>query len=219
MKQMNRLMVTSDTYKLASWGDKDVIEANRQIDPGNAYLSSFRLLRLEAEPIWDSILYSSNNLDQTIGGPSFDLPAENQDGRRGARGRTEDAPPNRRGVYMVRGFSTSRDMTPHFLQSFDVEDGRAPCPMRTSTVTAPQGLFMMNSSQIEAASIKLAERLQNESKGDLPAAVNLGYSITLGREPSAAEKDFALTYLENDPARFKGLAWLLYNLDEFVYVQ
>jgi hypothetical protein len=219
MKQMHKLIVTSDTYQLATWGDPAVMEANRQIDPGNAFLSSFRLLRLEAEPVWDSILYSSNNLDLTIGGPSFDLPSDEPDRRRGRRGPANDEPANRRGAYMVRGFSTSRDLTPHFLQSFDVEDGRLPCPMRTRTVTAPQGLFMMNSDQVEEGTKKLAERLQKESNGDLNTAIDLGYSITVGRPPSPAERDYALTYLESDPAKLKGLAWLLFNLDEFVYVQ
>ena len=40
-----------------------------------------------------------------------------------------------------------------------------------------------------------------------------------GRSPSGAEKDEAMTYLQNDPARLKGLAWLLFNLDEFVFVR
>ena len=60
--------------------------------------------------------------------------------------------------------------------------------------------------------------MQKESGGDLQAAVDLGYRLTLGRPPSPAEKDRALTYLENDPARLKGFAWLLFNLDEFIYV-
>jgi hypothetical protein len=108
---------------------------------------------------------------------------------------------------------------PNFLQSFDVDDGRVPCPMRTQTVTAPQGLFMMNSDVIENASVKLAERLRKECKGDVTAAVDLGYAIALSRHPSASEKDHALTYIENDPARLKGFAWLLFNLDEFIYLR
>jgi hypothetical protein len=120
---------------------------------------------------------------------------------------------------MTRGFSTNSEVTPNFLQVFDVDDGRAPCPLRTQTVTAPQGLFMMNSEEIESASAKLAERLQKESGGDLKGAVDLGYRLTFGRPPSPSEKDRALSYLENDPARLKGFAWLLYNLDEFIYVR
>jgi hypothetical protein len=120
---------------------------------------------------------------------------------------------------MIRGFSTSRDVVPNFLQVFDVDDGRLPCPLRTRTVTAPQGLFLMNSDEVERASVKFGERLQKEAGTDLTAAVDLGYRIALGRSPSGVEKDEAMTYLQNDPARLKGLAWLLFNLDEFVFVR
>ena len=120
---------------------------------------------------------------------------------------------------MTRGFSTNSEVTPNFLQVFDVDDGRAPCPMRTQTVTAPQGLFMMNSEEIEAASTKFAERLAKESGGDLNAAVDLAYKLALGRPPAPAEKDRSLSYLQDDPARLKGFAWLLYNLDEFIYIR
>jgi hypothetical protein len=86
-------------------------------------------------------------------------------------------------------------------------------------VTAPQGLFMMNSEEIEAASAKLAERLTKESGGDLKAAVDLGYRLALGRPPAPPEKDRSLSYIQDDPARLKGFAWLLFNLDEFIYIR
>jgi hypothetical protein len=223
MKEMNRLMVTSDTYKLASEASPEVQAANMRVDPEDTYLWRYRLQRLEAEPIWDSILSAAGNLDLTVGGPSFSVGGGG--GRRGGGGgggRGMAGAPvatNRRGAYMIRGFSTSADIVPNFLQAFDVDDGRVPCPMRTQTVTAPQGLFMMNSEEVESASAKLAARLQKESGGDLPNAVDLGYRLTVDRPPSPVEKDRALTYIENDPARLKGFAWLLYNLDEFIYVR
>jgi hypothetical protein len=120
---------------------------------------------------------------------------------------------------MVRGYSTSDDVVPAFLQAFDVDDGRTPCPVRTRTVTAPQALFLMNGDEIERASARLAERLTAGSGGNLTAAVDLGYRITLARPPSAAEQSRALAYLDNDPKRLGGLAWLLFNLDEFLYVR
>ena len=120
---------------------------------------------------------------------------------------------------MIRGFSTSRDVVPNFLQAFDVDDGRLPCPLRTRTVTAPQGLFLMNSDEVEKATDKFAERLRKEAGADLGAAIDLGYRVALGRRPSGDEKDQALTYLANDPARLKGFAWLLFNLDEFVFAR
>jgi len=216
MKQMHKLIMTSRTYRLASYGDQNLIKKNLGADSGQRYLWSFRLQRLEAEPIWDSILSAAGTLDTTLGGPSFDIEARAS--RRGAAA-APDAKANRRGAYIIRGFSTSREVVPNFLQSFDVDDGRAPCPLRTQTVTAPQGLFMMNSAEIEKASALFAERLKKESNGDLGVAVDLGYRVALSRPPSPVEKDHALSYLANDPGRLKNLAWLVLNLDEFLYVQ
>jgi hypothetical protein len=120
---------------------------------------------------------------------------------------------------MIRGYSTSRDVVPGFLQAFDVDDGRAPCPVRTRTVTPPQALFLMNSEAIQAACTQAAGRLAKESAGDLGAAVDLGYRLTLARPPTASERGRALAYLDGDPARLPGLAWMLFNLDEFLYVR
>ena len=120
---------------------------------------------------------------------------------------------------MIRGHASNREVVPAFLQSFDADDGRAPCPLRTHTVTAPQALFLMNSNVIEAASMKFGDRLQKLAGKDLKAAVDLGYCTALARSPSAREMEKALKYLDGDPARLRGLAWLLFNLDEFVFVR
>ena len=221
MKQMHRLIVTSDAYKRASQAGSDFAESQK-IDPGNTTLWHFRLQRMEAEPIWDAVHVAAGDLDLKVGGPSFDVPDGTGGGnrrRRGFGGGNSSSNLKRRGVYITRGYSSSRDVTPNFLQAFDVDDGRAPCPMRTQTVTAPQALFLMNSMQIDKACEGLADRLQKEAKSDLPSAVNLAYRLTLSRLPSTTEKDRALAYLEDDPARLKQLSWLLFNLDEFIYVR
>jgi hypothetical protein len=108
---------------------------------------------------------------------------------------------------------------PNFLQAFDVDDGRAPCPVRTQTVVAPQSLFLMNSATINQATSRFAERLGKESGGDVTAAVRLAYRYTLARPPSPVEEARVLTFLANDQARLRDFAWLLFNLDEFIYVR
>ena len=65
---------------------------------------------------------------------------------------------------MIRGYSTSRDVMPNFLQAFDVDDGRAPCPMRTQTVTAPQALFLMNSPEVDKALRRVRRALAKGSQ-------------------------------------------------------
>ena len=220
MKYLHRLIVTSDAYKLASAVDTGTEAADLKTDPDDTYLWHFPLQRLEAEPIWDSILTAAGNLDLSFGGPSFDTTPASGRRRNGfRRGPDADRRTNRRAAYMIRGYSDSRDVLPVFLQAFDVDDGRVPCPIRTQTVTAPQALFMMNSPEIERATAKFAERLLKDSGGDLAGAVDLAYRITLARPPSKAEREDALGFLANDPRRLKSFAWLMFNLDEFIYVR
>src|SRR6185369_16762721 len=105
MKEMHRLMVTSDTYKLASDADPVRMAANLKTDPQDTYLWRYRVQRLEAEPVWDSILAAAGTLDRTVGGPSFSIGTGG--GRRGGPPvRAAAGPPstaNRRGAYMLRG--------------------------------------------------------------------------------------------------------------------
>ncbi|MCI0534501.1 MAG: DUF1549 and DUF1553 domain-containing protein [Verrucomicrobiales bacterium] len=206
MKWLHRLIVTSETYRRASAGPAEREVANRRIDPDNQMLWKFPLRRLEAEPIRDALLFAAGQLDLTLGGKSFDAVK--------AEGGS-----NRRTAYMSRGYQAYTEAMPAYLQTFDAEDGRAVCPRRHQTVTAPQALWLMNSEVAENASAQFAERLAKDSTGDLNAVVTLGFRTTLGRPPTPAERAKALDYLQGDPARIKGFAWLLLNLDEFLFVR
>ena len=227
LRHIHRLIVTSATYQRASESEGalkpgSTEAANHQHDPDNRQLWRHPVRRLEAEAIWDSLHRAAGLLDLQVGGPSF------EPGERGGTGKsTQTAAANtnattatkrRRGAYITRGFSTSREATPDFLRTFDAEDGRDPCPMRTRTVTAPQALFLMNSPEVGRAADALAARLRSEAGDDLPRAVDLAYRLVLSRPPEAKERERSLAYLENDPQRLARLAWLLFNLDEFIHV-
>ena len=67
MKWLHKLIVTSDTYQLSSKADPKYLAANNKVDARNTYLWRFRLQRLEAEPIWDTIHYTAGDLDLTCG--------------------------------------------------------------------------------------------------------------------------------------------------------
>ncbi len=206
MRWLHRLIVTSETYRRASTGPKALVLANLQADPKNQSLWSFPLKRLEAEPLRDAALHVAASLDLGVGGKSFD------------EGKATEMPA-RRTMYMARGYRSFADVMPDFLQTFDADDGRVACPRRTQTVTAPQALFFMNSRLIDEASARFAERLRTSSVGDLNELVRLGYSTALGRPPKAEERVAVLNFLQGDPERVKGFAWMLLNLDEFLYVR
>jgi hypothetical protein len=220
MKWLHEQIVTSETYKRGSKPDAAYLTANQKVDAGNTHLWRFPLRRLEAEPIWDSLLYSSGDLDLTVGGKSFQLKtADNKQSIFLPRSDVFDGNSNRRGIYMARGYIPSTDVMSNFLQAFDVDDGRTPCPIRTQTVTAPQALFTMNDGLVEQQSARLAARALKEADGDLSKAVTIAYQTTVGRTPSSLELDRARTILADNPDRMKTLAWLLFNLDEFLYVR
>ena len=208
MKWLHRLIVTSETYRRASSAGSAVMPGGARIDADDALLWRFPFRRLEAEPIRDAMLMISGQLDLTTGGKSFD-------GGKPGKGFF------RRAVYMSRGFRSDGEVMPDFLAAFDAEDGRAVCPRRNQTVTAPQALFMMNHQTVEEASARFADRLQRLSTHGPPAEelVVRGFRMALGRPPSEHERASALDYLGNDVQRVKGFAWLLMNLDEFVYVR
>ena len=222
MKAINKLIVMSDTYRMSSAADPTVTAQNRAIDPADKMLWQFPLLRLDAETIWDSIFSAAQSLDPKVGGKSFQVAGEEGGRGRGAQGPDAGAKSSdmqRRGIYIQRGYHQSMDVMPNFLLAFDADDGRAPCPERTRTVTAPQSLFLMNDKLVTDASARFAERLRKETNGDIPQAIDLGYRIALARPPSAKEKDAALTYVNADPSQLKGFTWLLFNLDEFSYAR
>lgn len=220
MKQMHRLIVTSETYRRNSAASAELLSANQAIDPKNKYLWRYPLRRMDAEALRDAVLYAAGDLDTDVGGKSFR--AEGIEERRGGslpKTGNYDERRNRRGIYMGRGHHSSMNMMPDFLEVFNAEDGQQPCARREHTVTAPQVLLMFNSELTSEASKKLAQRLRTEASGDLASAVEQGFKIALSRLPSAAERDHALTYLNNDPQRLEGFAWLLLNLSEFFFVR
>jgi hypothetical protein len=77
----------------------------------------------------------------------------------------------------------------------------------------------MNGEAVERATERFAGRLKAESGGDLAAAVDLAYRIAIARPPTPPERERSLAYLDRDPSRLEGLAWLLLNLHEFLYVR
>ncbi|MCW5558351.1 MAG: DUF1553 domain-containing protein [Verrucomicrobiae bacterium] len=206
MKWLHRLLVTSDAYARASAGPRAVELANQALDPDNRLLWKFPLRRLEAEPIRDALLQVAGQLDTSLGGKSFPAGPPDKESRR-------------RTAYMSRGYKVNQEAMPDYLQTFDAEDGRSVCPRRQQTITAPQALFMMNNPLAEFSAQHLSQQLSRLTEGDPAAAVRLGYQTALGRLPSEAERIRALDYLDGDPDRMKGFAWLLLNLDEFVFIR
>ena len=68
IKQMQRLIMTSEAYQMASEYDD---AASAKIDPEDTYLWRYRIQRLEGEIIRDNIMSVAGSIDLTMGGPAI----------------------------------------------------------------------------------------------------------------------------------------------------
>ncbi|MCB1098944.1 MAG: DUF1553 domain-containing protein [Verrucomicrobiae bacterium] len=202
MKWLHKTIVMSQAYQRVSIPKPEQLSA----DPNNDFYGRFPLQRLEAEAIHDSIVMLAGRLDLELYGPSF--------------GSSRELPATvRRAAYMKRGFHPQRQELPAFLDTFDAQDGRDSCPRREETVTAPQALWLMNNTMVNQAAEAFGKRLNQLGQDDLSQRIRVGYRLALGREPGENEMALALDYMKPHPDDSAKLAWMLFNLDEFIYIR
>jgi len=213
IKQMHRLLMTSEAYKMTSQSSD---ASNMQRDPDNKYLWKFRMRRLEAETIRDSILAVSGGLNREIGGPPVFpyLQAEVLDQMTHGIWRKEEDGPKvwRRSVYIYR----KRGLPFPMLESFDLPDQNISCGARVVSTVPTQALMLMNDEFVVKQSELLAGRVR-EAEADPAKQVDLTYKLALGRLPASQEREVALEYLRSHD--LAGFAHVVLNLNEFAYLR
>ncbi len=207
-KKLQREMVLSAAYRMSS---KDEPEAAKA-DPRNELLHHFAVHRLEAEEIRDSILAVTGTLKPTLFGPSV-VPhiSEFQNGR----GKPKSGPldgDGRRSIYIEvrRNF-----LTPFFL-AFDYPLPISTIGVRNRSTVPSQALMMMNNEFVLQQAAKWADRISTT----VPESGRIGvmYQEAFGRLPEASEQSEAKAFLA-DGGSLAGLAHVLFNSPEFIYVQ
>ena len=176
----------------------------------------YRMRRLEAETIRDSILAVSGGLNREIGGPAVfpHLTSEIlQQMNKGIWNHEEDGPKVwRRSVYIYR----KRGLPFPMLESFDLPDQNISCGARVVSTVPTQALMLMNDDFVVKQADLFAGRVR-ESAADKPGQVELAYKLVVGRSPDQNERDTALEYLQTHD--LAGLAHVLLNLNEFAYLR
>jgi hypothetical protein len=175
MKEIHRQIVTSNTYRMASY----VEAANpNSSDPDNVYLWRVNARRMEAEVLRDSMLYVSGTLDATVGGKEIDQNL----------GLTTP----RRSIY----FEHHGEGRMQFLDLFDAAD---PCDAyrRTTSIRPQQALAMANSELAIRLGRLLARQLtaalasegnsQENASASGTSFVAAAFEQVLSRAPTAAE--------------------------------
>ena len=214
VKEMHRLLMTSEAYRMASaHEDAD----SRAADPENRLLWQYRPQRLEAEALRDAIMTVSGAIDLTVGGqPVF--PHVPQElllaARNGYWDNQADGPDVwRRSVYVFR----RRSLSFPFFETFDLPDQNQTAAARNVSTVATQALTLMNNEFVLNQARLFAERLERAAPGDVDRQVDLAYRIALTRPPAAEEARIARDLVSSQS--LVDLTHVMLNLNEFLYLR
>ena len=214
IKQMHRLMMTSEAYQMSSQY-QDVGDMEK--DPDNQSLWRFRIQRLDAEIVRDAMMAASGGLDLTMGGPPVfpHIPGEIlRSMSEGIWKREEDGPRVwRRSVYVYR----KRGLPFPMFEVFDLPDQNISCGRRNVSTVPTQALTLLNDEFVLRQSKLFANRVEEAAAGDAAKRIDLAYRIALSRPPRADEAKLAADFLKK--RSLADFTHVLLNLNEFLYVR
>ncbi|MCC6586654.1 MAG: PSD1 domain-containing protein [Bryobacterales bacterium] len=193
LKKLHRLIMNSAVYQLSSANDAK----NFAVDPENRYYWRFNRRRLDIEPMRDTLLAVTGELEAKAGGPPQKI---------------TEAGNKRRTVY---GFVSRRKLD-GTLSLFDFPNPNSLSEVRIQTATPLQQLFFMNSGFMEDRAKALASRLS--SAGGDEARIKQAYRLLYQREATAAEVELGVKYLGGDAAAWPRYAQVLLSANELVFV-
>ena len=232
-KEMHRLLLTSEAYRMASSFPH---EASAAADPENNLLWRYRPQRIEAEILRDAIMTVSGGIDLTVGGPPVfpHVPADilfQSDGKgfwcgSPEPGRRITAPATgiwceepdrpevwRRSVYVFR----RRSLGFPFFDTFDLPDQNQTAAARNVSTVSTQALTLMNNPFVLNQAELFAARLEREAPGDRDAQIERAYLIALTRKPTEAERAIARGLVAEQS--LVDFAHVMMNLNEFLYLR
>jgi hypothetical protein len=192
LKRLHRLLMTSSAYRQES----RVSPEAAALDPANALLSRMPLVRLDAEPLRDTLLAVAGRLDLTPFGPA-DGVEQGPDGVVNVAG-TEHG--WRRSVYAMQ----RRTLPISLLETFDLPRMSPNCVVRPVSTVAPQALYLMNNGHVRELAAAFARRVAAES-GDAPAdRIERAFWIAFSRPPTAEEREAASATLAELTVQWQG---------------
>jgi hypothetical protein len=198
VKQLQRAILTSATYRQSSQATPELIER----DPENRLLARGPRQRLSAETIRDAALAASGLLVERIGGPSVKpyQPARLWLELTGNLDYVQDhgADLYRRSIYTY----VKRTVAPPTMVTFD-SSPRETCIVRTVRTNTPlQALVLMNDVTFVEAARALAERVIAEAAAEPGERIARAFRLVLCRPPSAKELETLLRNWARQRAHF-----------------
>jgi hypothetical protein len=220
VKQMQKLIVLSTTYKQTSVYDANQHASAKKLDPDNRLLWRQRLGRLEGEAMRDAILAVSGTLNPRMFGPPVPIIRKGD----GEINTPVSADGNRRSIYL----QVRRSQPLTFLQLFDQPVIETNCTRREVSTVASQALTLLNSDFMIRQSDAFADRvLKEDAKNPASHAIRQAF----GRPATERESTLFATFLDQQTqhhaktqptdARRRAVADLCHMLlsaNEFAYV-
>jgi hypothetical protein len=204
VKAMQRLIVTSATYRQSSKAAPELIER----DPENRLLARGPRFRLPAEEVRDNALAISGLLNDQIGGPS-DYPYqpkglwEEMAFGEGFSGQTY-TPSHGKDLYRRSMYTIwKRTVPPPSLGNFDAPD-REKCTARRLPTNSPlQALDLMNDPTYVEAARALAERTLTEGGRDPDKRINYAFRLATARDPERREAQVLRQLAQQELAHYR----------------
>ncbi|MDG1148806.1 MAG: DUF1553 domain-containing protein [Akkermansiaceae bacterium] len=216
MKYLNRLIITSATYRQAA----RISSTHRERDPNNDLLSRMPRVRLPAEQIRDQALAIGSLLKPFAGGPSVFPPQPDSYWEdRDLPGKWVASKGDNR--YRKSLYTYWRRMALHPTMELLDAPARAVCVSRRNSANLPtQALVTLNAPVFVESAEGLAKRLLGEAPNP-KEGLDLAFRLCLGRLPDADEREKFLSFLEShsgpsDLAKWQSLSTVLLNLDETI---
>lgn len=198
-KKLHRLILTSQAWQQVKSDD-----------------SLLRYRRLEAEPIRDSILAVSGQLNPKCFGPPMRpaIPAAALEANtdKDKIWKASDArEASRRSIYTF----IKRGLVVPMLETLDLADTVSSCPQRQVTTVAPQALTLFNGDFVNEQAKHFAARLKREAGDDGTKQITFAWRLALCREPSSDEMTKMQAFLREES--LEEACRVILNLNEFVY--
>jgi hypothetical protein len=188
VKAMQRLIVTSATYRQSSRARPELLEK----DPENRLLARGPRFRLPAEVVRDNALFASGLLNDEIGGPSvfpYQPPGLWEEMAFGEGFSAQIyAPSHGKDLYRRSMYTFwKRTVPPPSLGTFDAPDREKCTARRLLTNTPLQALVLMNDPTYVEAARALAQRTVTEAGRNPAHRIRYAFRLATAREPDQRE--------------------------------
>jgi mono/diheme cytochrome c family protein len=194
LKALHREIMLSATYALSA----TAAPANEAADADNKLYWRANRRRLDVEPLRDTLLFVSGEMDERGGGEAKPLTGSQN---------------KQRTVY---GFVSRRSLD-RTLGLFDFPNPMATSDRRVQTATPLQQLFFLNSTFVQDRARALAARL--EQAEDNKTRIREAYRILFQRTPEADEMKLGLQYVVSSKDAWPRYAQALLSSNELVFIE